>query len=71
MARLGFNTELTARIGNCTIELSIETFERLVSRFSRGLIRPLRCVDGKLHINNLRVPSRVSRVDEFYVLSSG
>ena len=38
MARLGFNTKLTARVGNCTIELSIETFESLVSWFSRGLI---------------------------------
>jgi len=71
MARLGFNTELTARVSDCTIELSIETFEILVSRFSRGLIKPLRCVDGELYINNSRVPSRISRINEFHALSSG
>jgi len=71
MARLGFNTKLTARIDGCAIELSIEAFEGLVGGFSRGLIKPLRCVDGELYINNSRVPSRISRVDEFRALSSG
>ena len=39
LTRLGFNVKLVARVGDCTFELSPETFERFVSRFSRGFIK--------------------------------
>jgi len=29
LTRLGFNVKLVARVGDCTFELSLETFERI------------------------------------------
>jgi len=60
LTRLGFNVKLMARIGDCTFELSPETFERLVSRFSRGFIKSIECVNGKLLVNVVEV----NRIDD-------
>jgi len=56
LARIGFNVKLRARIGDCTIELDPEVFARFVSRFShRFLIRSVKCIDGRLFINDVEV----------------
>jgi FkbM family methyltransferase len=55
LTRLSFNVRLTARVGDCTFELSPETFERVVSRFSRGLFKSIECVNGRLFINGVEV----------------
>jgi len=57
LTRLGFNVKLTARVGNCTLELSPEVFERLVGRFSRGLFKSIERVNGRLFINGVEVDS--------------
>jgi hypothetical protein len=46
--RLGFDVKLTAKIRGCTFEISPETFERLVSRSSRGLIKSVECINGRV-----------------------
>jgi FkbM family methyltransferase len=55
LTRLGFNARLVARVGDCTFELSPETFERVVSRFSRGLFKSIECVNGRLLVNGVEV----------------
>jgi FkbM family methyltransferase len=57
LTRLGFNVKLVARVGDCTFELSPEGFERVVSRFSRGLFKSIGCVNGRLFINGVEVDS--------------
>jgi len=57
LIRLGFNVKLIARINGCTFELSPETFEVFVSRFSRGFIKSIECVNGKLLVNGAEVNS--------------
>jgi FkbM family methyltransferase len=59
LTRLGFNARLVARVGDCTLELSPETFERFVGRFSRGFIKSIGCVNGRLLVNGVEV----SRID--------
>jgi len=59
LTRLGFNVRLVARVGDCTLELSPEGFERFVGRFSRGFIKSIECVNGRLFINGVEV----SRID--------
>jgi len=59
LTRLGFNVKLVARVGDCTFESSPETFEKLVSRFSRGFIKSIECVNGRLLVNGVEV----SRID--------
>jgi len=53
--RLGFDVKLTAKIRGCTFEISPETFEQLVSRSSRGLIKSIKCVDGRIFVNGVEV----------------
>ena len=60
LTRLGFNVKLVARVGDCTFELSPETFERFVSGFSRGFIKSVECVDGRLLVNGVEV----DRIDD-------
>ena len=60
LTRLGFNARLVARVGNCTLELSPEGFERFVGRFSRGFIKSIECVNGRLFINGVEV----NRIDD-------
>jgi len=55
LTRLGFNVRLVARVGDCTLELSPEGFERFVGRFSRGFIKSIECVNGRLFINGVEV----------------
>jgi len=57
LTRLGFNVKLVARVGDCTLELSPEVFERLVGRFSRGLFKSIERVNGRLFINGVEVDS--------------
>jgi len=53
--RLGFDVKLTAKIRGCTFEISPETFERLASRFSRGLIKSVTCINGRILVNGVEV----------------
>jgi hypothetical protein len=53
--RLGFAVKLTAKIRGCIFEISPETFEQLVSRSSRGLIKSIKCVDGRIFVNGVEV----------------
>jgi FkbM family methyltransferase len=53
--RLGFDVKLTAKIRGCTFEISPETFERLVSRFSHGLIKSVVCINGRMLVNGMEV----------------
>jgi len=55
LTRLGLNVRLVARVGDCTFELSPETFEKLVSRFSCGFIKSIECVNGRLLVNGVEV----------------
>jgi len=55
LIRLGFNVKLVARVGDCAFELSREVFERFVSRFSRGFIKSIECVNGRLLVNGVEV----------------
>jgi len=60
LTRLGFNVfniKLVAKINGCTFELSPEVFERFVSRFSRGFIKSIECVNGRLFINGVEIDS--------------
>jgi FkbM family methyltransferase len=57
LTRLGFNVKLVARVGDCTLELSPEVFERFVGRFSRGLFKSIERVNGRLFINGVEVDS--------------
>ena len=54
---LGFRVKLVARIQNCFSEVSPEAFVQFVSMLSRGLIKSVKCVDGKLFINDVKVNS--------------
>jgi L-fucose isomerase-like protein len=49
-----------ARVGDCAFELSREVFERFVSRFSRGFIKSIGCVNGRLLVNG----AEVNRIDD-------
>ena len=51
LLKLGFDVKLIAKIRGCTFEMSPETFEQLVGRSSRGLIKSIKCVDGKILVN--------------------
>jgi hypothetical protein len=55
LTRLGFNVRLTARVGDCTFELSPEVFGRVVGGFSRGLIRSVECNGKRLIVNNMEI----------------
>jgi len=55
LLRLGFDVKLTAKIRGCAFEMSPETFEQLISRSSRGLIKSITCVNGKILVNGVEV----------------
>jgi FkbM family methyltransferase len=55
LLRLGFDVKLIAKIRGCTFEVSPETFERLVDGSSRGLIKSVICVDGRILVNGVEV----------------
>ena len=48
---------LELRVGECIFEMDPEVFARFVSRFSRGLIKSIKCVDGRLFVNDIEVSS--------------
>jgi FkbM family methyltransferase len=54
---LGFRVKLIARIQNCLSEVSPEAFVQFVSMLSRGLIKSVKCIDGELFINDVKVNS--------------
>ena len=55
LIRLGINVKLRARIGDCSFDVSSEVFGRFLSRFSRGLIKVVKCVDDKLLVNDVEI----------------
>ncbi len=55
LTRLGFNVRLTARVGDCTFELSRGVFEGIVIGYSRGLIRSIECNGKRLVVNNIEI----------------
>jgi len=52
---MGFDVRLRARVDECIFEIDPEVFARFVSRFSRGLIKSIKCVDGKLFVNDIEI----------------
>jgi FkbM family methyltransferase len=54
---LGFRVKLIARIQNCLSEVSPESFVQFVGMFSRDLIESVKCIDGELFINDVKVNS--------------
>jgi FkbM family methyltransferase len=57
LVRLGFDVKLIAKINDCSLEMTPEAFERFVSRFSRGLVKSVECIDGKVFVNGVKVKS--------------
>jgi len=55
LLRLGFDVKLIAKICGCTFEMSPKTFKQLVDRSSRGLIKSIMCVDGRMLVNGVEV----------------
>jgi FkbM family methyltransferase len=55
LSKIGFNVKLKAKIDGCFIEMDPEVFACLVSRFSRGLIKSIRCIESKLFVNDIEV----------------
>ena len=55
LAKMGFDVRLRARVGECIFEIDPEVFARFVNRFSRGLIKSIKCVDGKLFVNDIEI----------------
>jgi len=55
LAKMGFDVRLRARVDECIFEIDPEVFARFVSRFSRGLIKSIKCVDGKLFVNDIEI----------------
>jgi FkbM family methyltransferase len=52
---MDINAVLNAKINDCVVSLTIRTYESLISRYSRGLIRSISCSNGHLYINGVRV----------------
>jgi len=57
LSRLGLNIKLEARIEDCAFEVEPDVFARIVSRFSRGLIKSVKCANGRLFVNDVEVDS--------------
>ena len=57
LIKLGFNVPLYVRVDDCVIRTEPSVLERLISRFARGYIHinSLKCVNGRLFINNVEV----------------
>ncbi len=55
VARRDVNTILNAKINDCVIPLTIKAYESLVSRYSRGLIKSIHCVNGYVYMNDVRI----------------
>jgi FkbM family methyltransferase len=57
LSKIGLNTKLKARVEGCVFEVEPGVFARIVSRFSRGLIKSIKCVNGRLFVNDVEVES--------------
>jgi hypothetical protein len=57
LLRLGFDVKLIAKINDCALKMTPEAFERFVSRFSRGLVKSIECIDGRVFVNGVKVGS--------------
>jgi FkbM family methyltransferase len=55
LSKIGLNTKLKARVEGCVFEVEPDVFARIVSRFSRGLIKSIKCVNGRLFVNDVEV----------------
>ena len=55
MSKIGLNTKLKARVEGCVFEVEPDVFAKIVSRFSRGLIKSIKCVNGRLFVNEVEV----------------
>ena len=55
LIKAGLNVKLEAKIGDCRIQINPDTFARLVSRYYRGLIDSIECIDGKIFVNHVEV----------------
>jgi len=55
LAKMGFNVRLRARVSKCIFEMDPNVFARFVSRFSRGFIKSIKCVDGTLFVNDIEI----------------
>jgi hypothetical protein len=52
---MGFKTRLYAKINGCISEDSPDIFSRLLSWSWRGMIKSVRCVNGKILLNDVAV----------------
>ena len=55
LSKFGFSVKLRAKVNDCVFEVNRDVFERLISRFSRVRIKSIRCVNGRLLVNNVEV----------------
>jgi len=55
LSKLGLNIKLEARVEDCAFGVEPDVFDRIVRRFSRGLIKSIKCVNGKLFVNDVEV----------------
>jgi FkbM family methyltransferase len=51
----GLSVNLEAKVDDCKIKINPDAFARLVSRFSRRLINSVKCVNGRVYVNNVEV----------------
>jgi FkbM family methyltransferase len=55
LIELGYNARLKARINNCIIELDAEVLNSIVRYSLRGAFKSVKCVEGKIYINDVEV----------------
>jgi hypothetical protein len=55
LSKIGFNVKLKAKIDGCFIEIEPGVFATIASRFSRELIKSIRCIEDKLFVNDIEV----------------
>jgi FkbM family methyltransferase len=55
LIKLGLSVDLEAKVDDCKIKINPDAFARLVSRFSRELINSVKCINGRVYVNNVEV----------------
>jgi FkbM family methyltransferase len=55
LSKLGLKVKLKVKINECVLILDPDVFSRIVSRFERGEITSIKCVNGRLLVNNVEV----------------
>jgi FkbM family methyltransferase len=53
LLKLGFHTKLIAKIDSCSLKIYPEVWKCLIERFSEGLIKSIKCINGTLYINDV------------------